>query len=197
MKHLKKYMVLFLCSMLITGCGNKDSSKGKDIGATSSVDQVLSNQITDENWKTDTKENEKAPVNDQVDEDTRDTQGTEGTVDYDLTQMGSDMVYATVYQVMTAPEEYEGKTFRMDGTFLAYYYEAEKKYYFYCFIQDAAGCCSNGVEFVWEDGSHRYPDEYPEENAEIVVEGTLETYQEEGDPNLYCRLSDATLQQKN
>ena len=33
--------------------------------------------------------------------------------------------------------------------------------------------------------------------AEIVVEGTFETYREDGDENLYCRLSDAILQQKN
>lgn len=119
---------------------------------------------------------------------------TDGTVDYDLTQMSRDMVYATVYQVLMEPEEYEGKTFRMDGIFYVTYYEVTKKHYFYCFIQDAAACCAQGMEFVWEDGSHIYPDEYPAENAEIVVEGTLETYREEGDPNLYCRLSDATLQ---
>ena len=53
------------------------------------------------------------------------------------------------------------------------------------------------MEFIWDDGSHIYPDEYPEDNAEIVVEGTFETYREDGDENLYCRLSDAILQQKN
>ena len=39
-----------------------------------------------------------------------------------------------------------------------------------------------------------YPDEYPEANAEVVVEGTLETYREDGDDTLYCRLANATLQ---
>ena len=42
-----------------------------------------------------------------------------------------------------------------------------------------------------------YPEEYPEDNAEIVVEGIFEAYREEGDGNLYCRLSDATLQNEN
>ena len=111
--------------------------------------------------------------------------------------MSSDMVYATVYQMMVTPEEYEGKTFRIDGNFYATYYEATKKYYFYCIIQDATACCAQGMEFIWDDGSHIYPDEYPEDNAEIVVEGTFETYREDGDENLYCRLSDAILQQKN
>ena len=64
-------------------------------------------------------------------------------------------------------------------------------------IQDATSCCAQGMEFVWENGTHIYPDEYPEDNAEIVVEGTFETYKEEGDQNLYCRLSDAILQQES
>ena len=149
-------------------------------------------------------ESEKALSNVESNKDTEDTisgeedvRNTDGTVDYDLTQMSSDMVYATVYQMMVMPEEYEGKTFRIDGNFYATYYEATKKYYFYCVIQDATACCAQGMEFVWEDGSHIYPDEYPEDNAEIVVEGTFETYKEEGNQNLYCRLSDAILQQEN
>ena len=36
------------------------------------------------------------------------------------------------------------------------------------------------MEFVWDDGSHAYPDEYPEENADVNVEGTFETYTESG-----------------
>lgn len=40
--------------------------------------------------------------------------------------MSSDLVYATVYQMMVTPEEYEGKTFRIDGNFYATYYEATK-----------------------------------------------------------------------
>ena len=38
-------------------------------------------------------------------------------VDYDLTQMNGDMVYATVYQMMADPSTYEGKTFRMEGLY--------------------------------------------------------------------------------
>ena len=34
-------------------------------------------------------------------------------------------------------------------------------------------CCAQGLEFVWGDGSHKYPDEYPAEDAEIEVQGTL------------------------
>lgn len=118
------------------------------------------------------------------------------TVDYDLTVMNSDMVYATVYQMMMEPEEYEGKIFRMEGSYYTVYSENTKKYYHYCIIQDATACCAQGMEFVWDDGSHVYPDEYPEENADVVVEGTFETYTESGDTNLYCRLKNASMEMK-
>ena len=204
MKNLKKCMVLLLCILLITGCSNKKGTNGKGVNNTNSIEKVIDNQIANEDGKTETTESEKASSDVESNKDTEDTiseaenvRDTDETVDYDLTQMSSDMVYATVYQMMVTPEEYEGKTFRIDGNFYATYYEATKKYYFYCIIQDATACCAQGMEFVWDDGSHIYPDEYPEDNAEIVVEGTFETYKEEGDSNMYCRLSDATLQQKN
>lgn len=204
MKNLKKCMVLLLCILLITGCSNKKGTDGKGVNNTNSIEKVIDNQIANEDGKTETTESEKASSDVESNKDIEDTicgaenvRDTDETVDYDLTQMSSDMVYATVYQMMVTPEEYEGKTFRIDGNFYATYYEATKKYYFYCIIQDATACCAQGMEFIWDDGSHIYPDEYPEDNAEIVVEGTFETYREDGDENLYCRLSDAILQQKN
>lgn len=70
----------------------------------------------------------------------RKRQDTDKTVDYDLTQMSSDMVYATVYQMMiVTPEEHEGKTFRIDGNFYTTITKLQK-YYFYCIIQDATAC---------------------------------------------------------
>ena len=204
MKNLKKCMVLLLCILLITGCSNKKGTNGKGVNNTNSIEKVIDNQIANEDGKTETTESEKASSDVESNKDIEDTisgaenvRDTDETVDYDLTQMSSDMVYATVYQMMVTPEEYEGKTFRIDGNFYATYYEATKKYYFYCIIQDATACCAQGMEFIWDDGSHIYPEEYPEDNAEIVVEGTFETYREDGDENLYCRLSDAILQQKN
>ena len=204
MKNLKKCMVLLLCILLITGCSNKKGTNGKGVNNTNSIEKVIDNQIANEDGETETTESEKASSDVESNKGIEDTisgaenvRDTDETVDYDLTQMSSDMVYATVYQMMVTPEEYEGKTFRIDGNFYATYYEATKKYYFYCIIQDATACCAQGMEFIWDDGSHIYPDEYPEDNAEIVVEGTFETYREDGDENLYCRLSDAILQQKN
>lgn len=191
MKMTRKFFLFAICILCISGCG-KDNNSGRKMDNGNSVDKVINEQIANA-------EQEESSTDEQRSEtlvsECQETE-SEGTVDYDLTEMGSDMVYATVYQMMVAPEQYVGKTFRMDGTYYATYYEPTEKYYHYCVIQDATACCAQGMEFVWGDGSHVYPDEYPSENTEIVVEGTFETYTEDGDSNLYCRLKDSILQEK-
>ncbi len=114
-------------------------------------------------------------------------------VDYDLSSMDSDMVYASVYQLMVEPSSYVGKTFKMQGIYYATYYEPTKKYYHYIIIQDALACCAQGIEFVWDDGSHVYPDEYPKNDSKIEIVGTFETYKEDNDDRLYCRIVNAKM----
>ena len=112
-------------------------------------------------------------------------------VDVDLTLMGSDLVYATVYQMMSKPEEYEGKTIRIEGKYYASYYPITDKYYNYCLIADALACCSQGLEFELGGGAV-YPDDYPADQSEVIVTGVFETYTEEtGQTFYYCRLKDA------
>ena len=185
MKIIRRMFILLMCmmSIAITGCA---SQSGKGINEVNSVNNVITNQINEaqkSEEETETATLEKEPEQNEE---------KKSNVDYDLTQMNSDMVYAMVYQMMAVPEQYVGKTFRMDGIFYSSYYDTTNQYYFYCVIQDALACCTQGIEFVWEDGSHIYPDEYPEEAEEIIVEGTFETYTEEGDENLYCHLVNAT-----
>ncbi len=114
-----------------------------------------------------------------------------GNVDCDLTTMGADMVYANVFQMMTEPESFVGKRVRISGILNVVSVDGHN--YYCCIIKDAQGCCQNGIEFVWGDGSHRYPEEYPEENTKICVTGVFETYQENGGQNKYCRLKNADL----
>lgn len=194
MRSVKIGIFILLCIALITGCKHKNT-KIKGVSSSNSVEELIVRQIEEEEGK-DTEETDISndAADNTVEEETAGAE-PEGktTVDYDLTAMSSDMVYATVYQMMILPEDYEGKTFRMKGSFYATYYEPTQSYYYYCIIQDATACCAQGLEFVWGDGSHKYPDEYPEEYTDVVVEGTFETYREEGDENLYCRLTDAVL----
>ncbi|MCR4955825.1 MAG: hypothetical protein K6A30_03985 [Lachnospiraceae bacterium] len=123
-------------------------------------------------------------VKEEKKENTEDSEKSEAV---DLTKMGADMVYATVYQMMVDPDSYEGKKVTMEGTYSPFTDENNGNTYHYCVIKDALGCCSQGMEFLW-DG------EFPKEGTLIKVTGVYETYKEEGSDDLYCRLKDATME---
>lgn len=115
---------------------------------------------------------------------------TTNDIDIDLTVMSSTMVYSEVYNIVTTPDDYIGKTIKMKGNFSTYYDEATGNRYFACLIADATACCSQGIEFTLND-SYTYPDDYPEENAEITVIGTFGIYYEGDD--YYCQLSNTEM----
>jgi hypothetical protein len=208
MKYVKQAMVILSLLILLTGCTARENGS-KYESNNNSIDNVLNEQISSAESEDVNETKSSEILNDTVADDVQtdnlqetkeqemldqEEMQSEENIDYDLTSMGSDLVYATVYQLMVNPNDYIGKTFRIKGNYYASYYEETKQYYHCCIIQDATACCSQGLEFVWDDGSHAYPDEYPEDNVEIVVTGIFETYNEEGDSNLYCRLKDATLE---
>ena len=114
--------------------------------------------------------------------------------DVDLTALSSTMVYSEVYNMMTEPDDYIGKTVKMSGQFSVYQMLDEDgnpvegaPVYYACVIADATACCQQGLEFVLDN-----PDDYPAEaGTEITVEGVFKTYYEE--QNMYCHLVNAHL----
>ena len=115
-------------------------------------------------------------------------------MDYDLTVMDRDLVPAFMYQMYENPEEYEGKTVRMNGLYYVGYQKERGEYHHYCYVQDTMGCCGQSMEFIWGDGSRRYPDEYPAVNERITVQGIFEAYRRDGSRDTEGRLRDAVLE---
>lgn len=187
---------LLAAVVLISGCG-KRADNGKGINSGETVDKVIESQVnkeeqkkTEESTKEDTQKNNQQNTDTQTPESVQGSvNAPEASVDVDLSVMDSDMIYATVYQMMSDPEQYVGKTFRIEGKFYVTYDEMTKNQYYYCVIKDATECCAQGLEFVWGDGSHIYPDEYPTDGTEVVVDGTFELYME--NDSRYCRLANA------
>ena len=108
------------------------------------------------------------------------------SVDVDLTALSATMVYSEVFQMMYYPEDYIGKTVKMEGLFDHYHDDATGKDYYACIIQDATACCAQGIEFQLSDGN--YP---ADATNDVMVKGTFETYEENGAK--YCTLVDAEL----
>ncbi len=114
---------------------------------------------------------------------------TEG-IDVDLTILSSTMVYSEVYNMMIMPEDYMGKTIKMNGMFSYMTDETTGNEYYACIIMDATACCSQGIEFELA-GDYTYPDDYPEIGGDITVTGTFDVYEEDG--YKYCTLRNATM----
>lgn len=114
----------------------------------------------------------------------------------DLTALSSTMVYAEVFNIMSSPEEYVGRTIKMQGLF------SRGKLYagdgslddggmvFACIIQDATACCAQGIPFDLE-GEYSYPQDYPELGDPITVIGTFESHEQDG--LQFYRLGNAEL----
>ena len=114
-------------------------------------------------------------------EDAEDT----AAVDIDLTALSGIMVYSEVNSMISFPDNYIGKTVKMQGQFTIYQATDENgafipdKMFFACMIADATACCAEGMEFVPE-GDLTYPEDYPELGAEITVIGEFQSYEENG-----------------
>lgn len=114
-------------------------------------------------------------------------------VDVDLTLLSSTMVYSEVYAMVYEPEQYLGKTVKMQGLFATQEYEGTRLYA--CVIQDATACCAQGLEFELAEALS-YPEDFPEEGAEITVVGTFDTYTEDagnGNVSVYLVLRAARM----
>ena len=120
------------------------------------------------------------------------TKATETTteaksVDLDLTQLSSTVVYSEVYNMLITPDDYKGKIIKMKGQFNQYTDDETGKIYNSVIIPDATACCQQGLEFELSDKTN--PNF--EQGAEITVVGTFDTYSE--GELLYCHLKNAKI----
>ncbi|MBP3736568.1 MAG: hypothetical protein J6I56_06070 [Lachnospiraceae bacterium] len=120
--------------------------------------------------------------------------GADG-VDIDLTKMSSTMIFAEVYNIVNTPDDYIGKTIRMDGFFAPYEekIDGNQRTVLACVVPDATACCSQGLEFVLNEDDPMLQD-LPETGAKIIVTGVFDVYEKFGLP--YGQLLNANMQQK-
>lgn len=155
-----------LMALVLVGCGSTDTTSVEE---TEVVEEQVENEPEVEVEDTESLENE-LPLEDETVE-------ADPCVDLDLTALSSTMVYSEVFNMMMAPEEYEGKTIKMDGVCNVYQDPETGKTYYACIVQDATQCCSQGLEFVLDESQYEASD-YPENGDEIVISGDFSTYTE-------------------
>jgi hypothetical protein len=124
------------------------------------------------------------------------------TVDLEIREK---LFIAQTNDVYLNPEDYLGKTIKLEGLVKFQQYAGEEKQY--CFvIRYGPGCCGNdgeaGFEVAWDKpqpyagpGSVKTLPPgplYPKENAWVEAVGVLDTYEEDGYPYLYLDLFSLT-----
>ncbi len=106
-----------------------------------------------------------------------DTDLRDRTAETDLTVLDTQMAYVQLSNMMLSPEDYEGKTVKLQGRF-AHAAEQDREF-FVCYLLDATACCSQSLEFE-TDGTYDFPEAYPPEQSEITVFGTFNVYEYNG-----------------
>lgn len=105
-------------------------------------------------------------------------QTTATEFDYDLTQMSSTIVYSQITDMTMVPEEYAGKTIKMEGRFEIYGDPDKEDPYLGCIVNDATACCSVGLRFVLTDDYTSA--DFPLNGSDIIITGVFETYEYQG-----------------
>ncbi|MBQ9207506.1 MAG: hypothetical protein IJ158_12465 [Treponema sp.] len=92
-------------------------------------------------------------------------------IDYDLSQMNGNLVYAEVFNMMVEPELYEDKVIKMRGNFVVYEDSPTTGGRTYAvLISDALACCQQGIEFHYDFNGNE-----PQDGEEILVTGVYVT----------------------
>ncbi len=197
MRTIKTLSLILIISVLLVSCGSQQSSASHNQSSSPSVEDVL-NEKTSESQDNGLPDLQEPDVSDEpsVKKDESSAEqadaGSYSKVDFDLTSMNSNMVYSQVYDMVTQPDGYLGKTVKMTGQFAIY--EGQDRVYCACIVADATACCSQGIEFILK-GEPPYPEGYPELGAEITVAGVFDTYIEtmSGQDFTFIQLIDAEL----
>lgn len=185
---MKRLLCLLLAALTVLGLG----ACGEKSGAPTTEEPTFQTTVSEE-----PKPLQTLPLETGATEQTEMAQTADAAEStfVDLTALSSTMVYAEVFAMMSSPEDYVGKTVKMQGIFSkGQLYAAgslnDGGTVFACVIQDATACCAQGIPFELA-GDRTYPQDYPELGDTITVVGTFEIHEQEGME--FCRLRDAEL----
>ena len=181
-------VILSVSALALAGCQSAGGTSQHGINQTTGVADVLAAATAESTTDTSTAVSESEETNiynissilEYGDED----------VDLDLTVLSSNMIYSEVFAMVYAPEEYIGKTIKMEGMFSYVEDESTGKCYYACIVRDATQCCAQGIEFIPTE-DYTYPDDFPAVGEDICVAGVFDTYKEGN--GQYITLRDARL----
>ena len=93
-------------------------------------------------------------------------------IDVNLSELSDTLVFAEVTNMFASPDYYMGKTVKIRGAYYSEYFDEVDQYFHYVVVGDATSCCQQGMEFIW-NGTHTYPNDYPQDGSTIEVTGVF------------------------
>lgn len=177
MKKIIFALIIFSVLTVFSACETAKSNN-RSLNNQTTVNDILQSGIAQEDSTDDNIADEEKTAAQKSSSDEK--------IDVDLTQLSSTMVYSEVYNMMSMPENYIGKTVKMSGIFSSVHDDTTGKDYYACIIKDATACCAQGIEFILTDESG-----YPSDGEDITVVGVFDTYNE--GQFIYSTLRDASI----
>ena len=178
-------LIVGIASMMLVGCGSTNATTQSESGTTagsvaggSGVSDTVGEELINDLPQV---ERTQVEFGEMIDD-----------VEIDLTVLSGTMVYAEVYNMMMNPDEYIGKTIKMDGLYSSNYWEETQCYYHFIVIEDATACCQSGLEIIWDE-SMSTPGLYDENTTSLTVTGTFEQYEELGEIYYCVRLNNGNI----
>jgi zinc transport system permease protein len=192
-RKLKNVCALsIVCILLISGCGGAKTAAGKSNAAgTKSV--ILPGGIA----KIETQGTPQSPGLTAAKDPAAAITAAGAVI-----EIKEKMFIAQTNDVYLNPEEYLGKTIKLEGLFKAEQYRESDPPY--CFVlRYGPGCCGNdgnaGFEVAWDKEARAEvsaDNAYPSVDDWVEASGVLKTYEEDGYPYLYLALSKLTVLDK-
>lgn len=173
-------LLLFLCALILTGCGTKSNETQKSDSAPKTTQ---SESASSDNGSTEAEASDSSNADGNAGKEKNSRK--KGLLD--LTKMSSTAIYSEVYNIMIDPDRYKGRMIKIKGVCYITKDDASGKTYYACVIKDATECCSQGIEFKLRKGLS-----YPEDQSKITVKGTFTTYKEK--KMTYSCLKNAVLE---
>jgi hypothetical protein len=105
----------------------------------------------------------------------------------DLTVMSSTMASAAYDDIVYInPENYLGRTIKVQGNYTAAFWDVTGRYHHYITTKEEGGCCPGSFEFILSgDGG------YPREGRRVELTGVFSRYTEHGRTTYYLAADEA------
>ena len=116
----------------------------------------------------------------------------ESDVDIDLSELSLSIIQTEYSQIVSNATDYSGKTIRAYGSYYTLFFDDTGKHSHYIIVVPGDECCRLGFEFR-RDGDYVFPQDYPSENAIILITGTLHRDADSGLSSIYIDVDELSV----